>query len=133
VEHSANVVVGGRGRPIGRANESGGRARDGCGCGFGNRDGLGSRLLNGGRRRLLYLDAQADADLRQRDVGQRDPRALCDVRIDERELGAQLVVVVGECRKPFGPTLKITSHGIPLPGESNGVDGSRLDGRDQRS
>jgi hypothetical protein len=123
VEHLANLVVGRWRRPIGRENESRGRG------GFANRDGLRGRLRNGGCRCLLHFDAQAQPNLRQRDVGQRVARALGDVRIDEGQLGAQLVVVE-ESWEPFGFAVRIASHGIPLPGASNGMDGRRRNGRD---
>jgi hypothetical protein len=125
MEHAANLVVGGW--PIGRENESRGRGR----LGFGNRDRPGGRLRNAGWRRLLNLDAEADSNLRRRDVGQRVTRALGDVRIDKRNLRAQFVLVE-EGREPFGPVVRIASHGIPLPSASNGMDGSRRNGRAQR-
>jgi hypothetical protein len=126
--HAPNLVVGGWVRPIGRESESRGRGRGG----FGNRDGPGGRLRNAGWRRLLHFDAEADPNLGRRDVGQRVARALGDVRIDERELRAQLVFVE-ESWEPFGSAVRIVSHGIPLLGESSGMDGSRGNGRCQRS
>jgi hypothetical protein len=125
MEHAANLVVGRWVRTIGRKNESSGR------FGFGNRDGPGGRLRNAGWRRLLHLDAEADPNLRQRDVGQRVARALGDVRIDKRDLRAQFLLVE-EGRKPFGPVVRIASHGILLPSASNWMDGSRRNGDDQR-
>jgi hypothetical protein len=129
VERPANLVIGRRWRRSGRANESGRRRRrrSGCGSGFGNRDGLGDRLGNGGCRCQPHLEAQAQPDLRRRDVGQRVARPLGDVRINKRELGAQLAVV-DESWEPFGPTVRITSHGIPLLGANNRMDGSRRNG-----
>jgi hypothetical protein len=87
--------------------------------------GQGSRRLG----RLLDLETQAEPNLSQRYVRQRVARALGCVRVYERELGAQLVVAVAtEGWEPLGLPARVASQGMPLPGASNGMNGSRRNG-----